>query len=284
MTENNFSKNIFIILFFVVVSFVIFVFSVIPEKTKVLTVAFLDVGQGDAIYVEAPTGEQILIDGGKDRTVLNRLSEVMPWLDRSIDIVLATHPDQDHIGGLIPVFDSYEIGQVVTTGSTAETDIFQSLYQRTLSEGSEVSLVRRGSTIDLGDVQIDILFPEQVFEISDRNVNSIVLTLKYGDIQFLLTGDVGVEQERHLINEYGSELKSDVLKLGHHGSKTSSDQHFLEIVSPEVAIVSAAKNSKYGHPAPEVIDRLKSLGMPVVSTAHEGNIVFETDGYYLKKQ
>ncbi len=248
------------------------------EKETKLTVAFLDVGQGDAIFIQAPTGEQMLVDGGPDRRVLSQLSRVMPWLDRSIDIIAATHPDKDHIGGLASVLDSYRVGHVITSGSTAETDTFAGLFEATLSEGAEVVLVRRGSRVMLGEVLVEVLFPEQVFDIADRNINSLVLRITYGDMDFLLTGDIRKEQERYLAEEFGDGIRAEVLKLSHHGSDSSSDEFFLQTVAPELAIVSAARNSQYGHPDPKVIKRVQDLGIPILSTQYEGTIVLESDG------
>jgi len=270
-----------IVLFFL--SLILFLVSFVVPEQELLTVAFLDVGQGDAIYVEAPSGEQMLVDAGKDRTVLSRLSEVMPWLDRSIDVVVATHPDADHIGGLVSVLDTYEVDRVVTSGATAETKIFEAVYDRTLSEGAEVSLVRRGSTIQLGEVFVEVLYPEQVFNVGDKNISSIALQVHYGEHQFLLTGDLGVEQELYLIETYGDSLQSEILKLGHHGSNTSTAKEFLEVVAPHAAIVSAGKDNSYGHPHEDVVGRVNALGISLLSTA-AGTVVFESDGVSLRNQ
>ena len=251
----------------------------IPKTTPVATVAFLDIGQGDAIYIESPSGVQMLIDGGPDPSVLSELSKVMPWLDRSVDIVAATHPDSDHIGGLISVLRTYRVNQVITSGSTAETDIFKALYEAVSLEDSVVSLVRRGTRIDMGaGMEVEILFPEQVFEVGDRNVNSLVVRVTYGENSWLLTGDIGIEQEEYLVDVYGDGLRSDVLKLGHHGSKTSSSQIFLDAVQPELAIISAGKNNKYNHPAPEVVARVADTGVPMLATFDVGTIITESDG------
>lgn len=255
------------------------------SKEKLLTVAFLDVGQGDAIFIETPNGVQVLIDGGPDRSVLAGLSELMSWRDRKIDILIATHPDKDHIAGLLPVFDAYEVEHFITAGSLAETDVFSGLYEKVIAEDASVALVRRGSEVILEEnIVMEVLWPEQVFDITDRNINSLVLKLTYGDTSFLLTGDAGIEQEAYLVSEYGSSLKSDVLKLGHHGADTSSSEVFLQTVSPEVAVASFGVGNFYGHPSPEVMERAWNLGIEVFST-EQGSLVFQSDGkqVYLQK-
>ncbi len=263
----------------VVVAVVSLFFLTTPEKSSVATVAFLDIGQGDAIYIESPSGVQMLIDGGPDPSVLSELSKVMPWLDRSLDIVMATHPDSDHIGGLISVLRTYRVGRVITSGSTAETDIFQALYEAVSLEESTVDLVRRGTRIDMGEgMVVEVLFPEQVFEVGDRNVNSLVVRVVYGESSWLLTGDIGIEQEEYLVGVYGEELQSDVLKLGHHGSKTSSSQLFLDAAAPSLAIISAGKDNRYGHPAEEVVARVAGAGVPMLATFEVGTIITESDG------
>lgn len=275
---QNFFRNSWAVPLLLFVGATLLFFFSFENKEKYLTVSFLDVGQGDAIFIEAPTGEQMLVDGGPDRRVLSQLSRTMPWLDRSIDVVVATHPDKDHIGGLTSVLDSYRINHVLTSGSTADTDIFAGLVEKVLLEGSEVVLVRRGASVMLGEIQVEVLFPEQVFDVADRNVNSVVLRVTYKEMDFLLTGDVGKEQERYLVEEFGQKLQSEVLKLSHHGSDSSSDLLFLETVRPELAIVSAARNSQYGHPDADVVSRVQALGIPILSTQYEGTIVLRSDG------
>lgn len=244
----------------------------------VATFAFLDVGQGDAIFIEAPTGEQMLIDAGPDRTVAARLAEVMSWTDRTIDVVAFTHVDKDHIGGLAAVLDTYEVSTVLTTGQVGETETFSAVRDRVLGEGARVEIVRRGSRIMLGDIAIEVLFPEQVFRGLDPNAASLVVRATYGSQDILLTGDIGIEQEEYLVQEYGALLESEVLKLGHHGSDSSSSRLFLETVQPELAIVSAGVENTYNHPDPEVVERVLGLGIPMLSTQQNGSLVLRSDG------
>jgi competence protein ComEC len=244
-----------------------------------LTVVFFDVGQGDSIYIESPTGKQVLIDGGPNGTVLRRLSDQMGYWDRSLDMVIATHEDRDHVGGLPDVFDRYAIGTFVRTenqGESTEAHIIDDLSKR---EGSVITYARRGMVFDLGaSTTLTILFPDKDPSMLDSNTSSIVARLTYGEREFLFTGDAPKDIEGHLTFQDPAVLRSDVLKLGHHGSRTSSSEYFLRAVAPTYAIVSSGKDNRYGHPHKEVIDRLATLGISVSNTAHEGSITFTTNG------
>ncbi|MEK7065825.1 MAG: ComEC/Rec2 family competence protein [Patescibacteria group bacterium] len=248
----------------------------------VLTVAFLDIGQGDAIFIETPHGRQILIDGGKSSVVLPALGGVMPWYDRTIDIVLATHPDQDHAGGLPSVLLQYDVSFVVENGASHDTRAYEAFLRAAAQEessGARRGIARRGQRIVLEEnVFLDILFPDRDPNGWDTNDGSIVTLLSYGQSTFLLTGDAPIGVEEYLVRAYGALLDADVLKLGHHGSKTSSSQIFLSAVSPEYAVVSAGRDNQYGHPHKEVTDRVKDMGVPTFSTAESGTVVFESDG------
>ena len=215
------------ILFFInifLLFFVIFIFSYSREKHK-LTVAFLDVGQGDAIYVEAPNGNQILIDGGPDKKVVSELGNIMPFGDKNIDVVLATHPDADHIGGLPYVFDSYKIGSFIDNGAPSDTQTSKTLQKKVEEEKSLQVKASRGMKIILDEkdnVVFSVLAPYQdTKSLKDTNEGSIVLELSYGSSTFMFTGDAPQDVENYLVEHDGSYLKSDVLKVGHHGSRTS---------------------------------------------------------------
>ena len=244
-----------------------------------LTVAFLDVGQGDSIYIEAPNGNQLLIDGGSGQQVLRALGKVMPFYDRSLDVVLATHPDQDHVGGLPSVMERFKVDDVVTTENSSATSAYKAFEDIIKTKNIHRILARTGEKIILDQgVTFEILFPDQNTRGWDTNTGSIVARLTYGDESFLFTGDSPIPIEKYLVSKDGAGLHSTVLKLGHHGSKNSSSQEFLSAVNPSYAIVSAGLNNKYGHPSKEVISRLDELNIPHLSTIDRGTIVFETDG------
>lgn len=255
------------------------------KDNKYLKVAFLDVGQGDSIYIEAPNGRQMLVDGGPDATVLSRLSKVMPFADRSIDMIVATHPDSDHIGGFPVLLDNYKVGNILENGFKSDSKIYSSLEEKVAKKKINKIIARRGMCIVLDDkrnIYFDILFPDRDVNTLESNEGSIVGKLVYGDESFMLTGDASLYTENLIENnENDNTLHSDVLKLGHHGSRTSSSILWLKKVMPEVAIISVDKGNKYGHPHKELLDRLSSLHIPFLSTADLGNIVFESDGYKL---
>lgn len=246
-----------------------------------LTVSFLDVGQGDAILVEGPTGIEMLIDGGKDRSVLRELPRVMGPLDRSIDVVVATHPDADHIGGLPGVLSRYSVGRFFESGKEGESSIYESLEVAVGRErGIEEGVLRNGMRIHLGGgAYADILHPEEnVTQLRETNDASIMMRLVYGETEFMLTGDAPSWAEDRVVQRYGSTLQSDVLKAGHHGSKTSTSPAFLAAVDPGIVVVSAGKDNSYGHPNVDVVARILESGAALVSTISEGTITFVSDG------
>ncbi len=249
------------------------------ERGGLLTISFLDVGQGDAALIESPTGVQVLIDGGPDRSVLRALGRVMPFFDRSIDVVIATHPDQDHIGGLPEVLARYRASHIIEPGVVADTAVYDTFVESVRAEGAEHALARRGMQIDLGGgAYLDILFPDREASGLETNTASVVLKLTYGATSFLLTGDSPKQVEEYLATLDGETLDVDVLKAGHHGSRTSTSDHLLGLASPAYAVISAGKDNRYGHPHQEVLDALARFGVKSLGTYERGTIIFESDG------
>ena len=249
----------------------------------VLKVTFLDVGQGDATFIESPTGTQVLIDGGKGSVVLRPLAQVMGFFDHDIDMIVATHPDKDHIGGLIDVLERYTVGTIVMTENINDTPAFETFLDRVHAENARIIYARRGQVYDLGvgaagSTTLAILFPDHDPTHLESNVSSIVSKLTYGANAFVFTGDSPQEIEEYLLGIGSSSLQSDVLKVGHHGSRTSSSEIFLGAVSPTYAIISAGKNNSYGHPHKEVTDLLNVHGITTKNTAEGGSIFSESDG------
>ena len=250
------------------------------ESEKMLTVAFLDVGQGDAIFIETPSGNQVLVDGGKDKTVLRALGSVMPFYDRSIDMVVATHPDKDHIGGLFEIGKRFSVAAFASSGVAFDDALYRSIIDIFKARGAYMVPLVRGRRIALGDgVYMEVLFPDRILPPGiDTNTSSVVLRITYGDTSFLLTGDAPRVIEEYVVKTFGGALRSDVLKLGHHGSRTSSSKVFLSAVSPRYAVISAGKGNRYGHPHKEVTDTLKAMNIPAFATYEKGTVVFESDG------
>ncbi|MDP3735619.1 MAG: ComEC/Rec2 family competence protein [bacterium] len=249
------------------------------ERGGVLSVAFLDVGQGDAALIESPTGRQVLIDGGPGRSVLRALGRTMPFFDRSIDVVIATHPDQDHIGGLPEVLARYRVSHILEPGVAADTAVYGAFAESVRIEGAEHILARRGQKIELGGgAYLDILFPDRDAGGLETNTASVVLKLTYGATSFLLTGDSPKQIEEYLAALDGEALDVDVLKAGHHGSKTSTSDYLLGLASPAYAVISAGHDNRYGHPHREVLDALARFGVKPLGTYERGTIIFESDG------
>lgn len=244
-----------------------------------LKVAFLDVGQGDAIFVETPDGVQLLIDGGPNNAVLRELGKQMPFNDRSLDVVLATHPDLDHIGGLVEVLKRYEVDNIIKTDNQSDTAVAKAFLTAVEAEKAQVISATAGQQITLGaSTTLVILSPFGEVEKMESNDSSIVAILVYGKTKFLLTGDASTKIENSLIQNWGDFLESEVLKLGHHGSKTSSSANFLDIVSPYFAVVSAGKNNRYNHPSTEVVERVTQKRVLLRETMGKGSVVFFSDG------
>ncbi len=273
----------YLLLFLLVILAFLVWFSVLNHKdNKYLKVVFLDVGQGDSIYIEAPNGKQLLIDGGPDARVLSRLSKVMPFADRSIDMVLVTHPDLDHIGGLPLVLSNYKVSSIVESGVNSDSEAYSILEEKVQKKNINKIIAKRGMRLLLDkekNIYLDILYPDREIRALDGNDCSIVGKLVYGNKSFMLTGDASLYVENIIEwNESKETTKSNVLKLGHHGSRTSNGELWFEEVKPDYSIISVDKNNKYGHPHEEVLDRLSTLKIPYLSTADLGNIVFKTDG------
>lgn len=252
----------------------------IHHHTDKLIVAFLDIGQGDAVFIEAPNGNQLLYDAGPPTgAVLRALSEVMPFYDRSIDVAVLSHPDMDHIGGFADVFAQYKVDVLLESGASSTNGVFPVIESVIHQKRIPRIVAKRGMSIDMGDgIFADILYPDVDTTNMETNSASIVLRLRYGSSSFLFSGDLPQREEEYLALLDGTSLHADVLKLGHHGSRTSSGEAWLHAVLPEIAIASAGRDNRYGHPHKEVLDALGFLHVPYLTTFQEGTIIFSSDG------
>ena len=252
-----------------------------------LHVVFFDVGQGDAIFIETPGGRQMVVDGGADPLLMTRLlGERMRFSDRHLDIVAATHPNSDHIGGLVQVLERYDVGAVLERRIEYESATYQAWEKAVREEeagGATVIEARAGQVIALDrDVLVEVLGPPSELlrgAASDADNASLVLRLVYGEVSMLLTGDIFAEEERALVAR-GAVVDSDVLKVPHHGSDSSSTPVFLNAVSPAAGVISVGEGNRYGHPHAEVLERLREFvddGM-LFMTAERGSVEFISDG------
>lgn len=249
------------------------------QPSDLLHVYFLDIGQGDSIFVDSPTHGRILLDGGPNSKVLSRLGKILPFGDRRIDVVIESHPDADHIGGLVDVVEEYNVGVFLEPGVNSVNHVHTVLENEIKNKNIKRLLARRGMVINFGDgVKPQILFPNQDVTNWETNDASIVAKLVYGDESFLLTGDSSKKSEYLLLGLNKEILKSTVLKVGHHGSRNSNSLPYVEAVVPEYAIISAGKDNPYGHPHKEVLDILNKVNAKILSTINLGTIEFETNG------
>ena len=247
-------------------------------ENKKLQVIFLDVGQGDAILISQ--GEkQILIDGGPSgQKLMEKLGEYVPFWDRKIDIVIATHPDADHISGLVDVLGNYAVDQVIESGAKSDSQVF-GVYEKKIEDKKiEKQIARRGMKIKLSnDAQLEIFSPTDLIIDklkNDTNSASIVAKLTYGENSFLFTGDFPLESEGQLIAA-DLPLKADVLKVSHHGSKSATSELFLDYINPKEAIISVGKGNRYGHPTAEVLKRLQGENVKIYRTDVSGDVVYD---------
>lgn len=272
-----------VLLVLLIVNMAIWYAVVQREKSEQLTVSFLNIGQGDAIFIQSGSGVQILIDGGKGRAVLRELSRVMPWFDRTIDVVIGTHPDADHIGGLPDVLARYRVETIVRSSVLDESGsdfvAFNDAIATEKESGAQEIIAERGQVFDLGDgVSLTILFPDRDVPGLETNTGSIIARLVYGNTSFMLTGDSPQSIEEYVVRLDGSKLQSTVLKAGHHGSRTSSSPLFVGFVDPEYAIFSRGCDNTYGHPHEEVVDLFKRFEIQTLDTCTNGRVTFVSDG------
>ena len=247
-----------------------------------LHVVFFDVGEGDSIFIQTPHGHQILVDGGPSPSLLlGGLGRAMPFWDRSLDLVVLTHPDEDHLAGLVPVLKRYRVGHAMEPALPHETPLAEE-WGRLLSErGVHQVIGQRGMRIAVEDgVLLEVLHPGPILlqgTEADDNNNSLVLRLVYGRSSFFLAGDLEHEGEEVLLKA-GQPVRSWVLKVAHHGAKSGTGEPFLAAVAPRLAVISVGRGNRFGHPSPELLRRLAEQGVSVLRTDERGQIEIITDG------
>jgi len=252
---------------------------------KNLEVDFLDVGQGDAILIKAPGGQNVLIDGGPDKTAIKRLGENLPWWDKKIDLMILTHPHDDHVTGLIEILKRYRVERILYTGVTHSAPNYITWLKTVRDKKVPLTIMDKEQTINLNQgARIEILYPSQSLlnkTLTDLNDSSIIIKLIYGQNKFLLTGDASEKVEKILL-ESGLDLSADVLKVAHHGSQYSSSQEFLEKVASRSAVIMAGKDNDFGHPSLRAIKRLERAGMEIFRTDLNGTVKAFSDGLKIK--
>lgn len=248
--------------------------SAAPNSESKLIVHFLDVGQGDSIFIELPNGKTMLVDAGENYHGQGIIDYVQTIGYQKLDYVVATHPHEDHIGSMPYIVRNFEIGSIYMPDVTANTATFESLLKAIKAKGLRVKNGRTGvHIIKDGELTADIIAPDKPDE-SNLNNSSIVLLLTFGNVSYLLTGDAETKE----LNAVRADMHATVLKAGHHGSKTSTTQTLLKKISPSVTVISCGKNNDYGHPHAEVLKMLKSVNSSVYRTDRDQTVIVATDG------
>ena len=287
-----------------VITGVILLFSFIwTQPDGKLHIVFCDVGQGDAVYVRFPDGRDMVVDGGPNNRVIDCLGRHMPFWDRKIDVVMLTHPEKDHLQGLISVFERYQVEHFVRSDAANTTEGYVKLMDVLKQRVVDETYITQGDGIDIGAVSLSFLWPDQsqiakgnrtslismtgggTQDVLGRSVDhlndfSLVFVLRYGDFDVLFTGDADIRVEKQYVGwNFGGQADDgvEVLKVPHHGSRTGMSEAFVQWVNPELSIISVGKNS-YGHPTKEAMDMLQSIGSRIMRTDEFGDIAVISDG------
>lgn len=252
------------------------VFEFEQEETEELSVHFIDVGQGDCVLALMPGGKTMLIDGGNRGDGESIVDYITAAGVEKIDYVIGTHPHEDHIGGLDDVIRNFEIGEIYMPRVSTNTKVFEDLLAVIDDNGNKINVAATGKSLfGYGSVRAECLAPNAESEYRDLNDYSAVIKLTFGGVSFLFTGDAEEISEKEMLGD-SEGLKADVLKVGHHGSESSTSAEFLEAVAPTYAVISCGKDNKYGHPSEETLEKLSDIRL--YRTDLDGTVIFTTDG------
>ncbi|RUT57200.1 MBL fold metallo-hydrolase [Clostridium botulinum] len=251
------------------------------NKSNELKVHYIDVGQGDSILVQTKD-KNILIDAGTRKSSDSLISYLKKQHIKKLDYVIATHPHEDHIGGMPKVIEEFEISNFYAPKKTANTKIFKDMILQLKKKNLKINVAKKGISLDLSNnSSLDFLAPVKD-NYENTNDSSAVVKLTHGNTKFLFTGDAEKTSEKDILNS-NEDLSSNVLKVGHHGSHSSSSKEFLDKINPKIAIISCGKNNDYGHPHKETMKELNKRNIEVYRTDIDGNIVLTSDGENIKK-
>jgi competence protein ComEC len=246
-----------------------------------LQIHVFDVGQGDSLFIQSPQGYQIVIDGGPDMSLLEHLGAVMPWFDRSIDLLILSHFDADHITALPELLKRYDVEKILMTGTDHGSGRSEAVLHYIVQQGVPVVFPSQLDGLQLSDgLQMNVLWPHDVIvglDVDEPNHHSIVMQFTYGNTSFLATGDIDIAAELEILR-MGVDVRSTIMMAPHHGSNTSSSTGFILAVDPDYAVASAGKENRFGHPHQEVVTRYEALGVELLRTDEVGSVRFECDG------
>lgn len=273
-------KKFFRIFSFIFLAVLALGFFVRQAQKDYLKVCFFDIGQGDAILIRTPQGHNILIDGGPDNSILAKLGQALPFYDRTIDLMVLSHPQADHITGQLGVLKKFDVKNVLASKVNYSSQIYDSWKQLVKNENADFIEAVAGQDFIFDQARLKVLSP--FFSLQgkagdDINNQSVSLKLNYFSTSFLFTGDMETKGEAELVAKWGANLEADILKAGHHGSDTSSSKKFLEIVRPKIAVIQVAGDNDYGMPSLRVLDRFKKTGVQVFRNDLESDVCFGAD-------
>lgn len=264
----------------------IFIFLLINTKEdkghknlQELEINYIDVGQGNAVLIKS-NDKTLLIDGGNRSNSSYYYNFIKNKNVKKIDYMIASHYDEDHIAGLISILENYEVSNVLCPNYKKDTKIYKSFKKSLKKSNANIVYPKKGDEFNISDANIQILWPNEYKKGVD-NDNSIVVKLRYGNMSFLFPADASTNVEDQLIYS-GFNLKSDVLMLGHHGSKYSTSKQFLKEVDPKLAVISVGKNNRYGHPSSRVLKILNDKNIKILRTDKDGDISIKCDGKKIK--
>ncbi|MDZ7805844.1 MAG: DNA internalization-related competence protein ComEC/Rec2 [Gracilimonas sp.] len=254
-----------------------------------LTVTYFDVGQGDAALLETPTGKNILIDAGVWSPGYNSgRGVILPHLRSGgidkLDAIVLSHPHSDHIGGIVDLINEIEIGTIYNSGYDYDSELYKNYLETAAQKGIPIESLKEGDTLNIDPAMVIlVLGPDGKIHNSDANEHSVILNVIYGESEFLFTGDAGTHQEKRVLSKYDDLLDTDVLKVGHHGSRTSSGLEFLNKVTPDYSIISLSEPNRYRHPHKEAIQRLSTTRSELLFTSLEKAVILESDGRIIRR-
>ena len=268
------NKKYLFIFSLILINILLYIFSFSSPDLRVI---FFDVGQGDSIFIETPNKHQILIDGGPSSSnIANKLSSFMPFWDKTIDLIVLTHLESDHVSGLFEILDNYIVENILWSGEYKESEKSKIWKEMIEKENANIYISNSLDQIIMNDVHLKIIKTDG--EITNTNDSSVITKLLYRDNSFLFTGDISSKIEKEIIIQ---DIQSDIIKIPHHGSKYSSSEEFIKKVSPLLAVIQVGKNS-YGHPTDEVLTRLSNFGIKVLRNDLDGDIQIVSNGIKYK--
>ena len=265
------------------VIFNIYIYQLQPNANPNLTnIYFLNVGQGDAAYIRTADQYNIVIDTGPSPKVSNLLNRLIPVWDRDIDLLILTHPHADHIGGASQIIDQFPIRNILLTEVDYESQLYSSLLENIIRHDIKTTYALAGSNFNIGESVVKIISPTpDILSDSDLNNTSIANLYSYHDFDIMFTGDISTKVEEAIIRNYQLP-ETEILKVGHHGSNTSSSEDFINYLQPKYAVISVGQNNRYNHPSESVVDRFINAGIELLRTDLNSNIHFSTDGSSFK--